>query len=149
MTWVLIPKPPVASAFTGSEMLSGIWIGSVVVQPIGSVKNPTPTEPTTMFAAPVALWLKTPEFESPTVPVIVPTGLSAPLIVTGKPSIVTVWWIGGMWRLAVSLPVVTSPSALSVAPLGTSSAMPDFASVDGALQLPRRAAGRSGRPSPA
>ena len=137
VTFVLTAKPPVASAFTGSLMLSGIWIGSIVVQPIGNVISPAPTEPTTMFAAPVALWLNTPEFESETKPVIVPTGVSAPLMVTGMPSRSPSGGSAGSCRLAVSLPVVTSPSAVSVARSELRSRS-RLGLGDRSLQMPRR-----------
>ena len=129
VTVVLIAKPPVTSAFTGSEMLNGSWIGSTVVQPIGTWKNPMPTEPTSSFAAPFALSLKTALLVRPTVPWIVPVGVRAPLTVIGMPSTEMVWLIGGIDRFAVSAPVVTSPWALSVAPFGTSTEMPLLASV--------------------
>src|ERR1700677_1456940 len=129
VTSVLIPKPPVASAFTGSVMLNGSSIGFSVVQPIGTVKIPTPTEPTTSFASPTALWLSTPPLVRPTVPWMVPVGVKAPLTVIGMPRREMVWSIGGIDRFAVSVPAVTSPSALSVEPLGTSTEMPLFFSV--------------------
>ena len=49
VTVVMNAKPPVTSSFTGSEMLNGSEIGLTVVQPIGTVKIPTPTEPTSSF----------------------------------------------------------------------------------------------------
>jgi hypothetical protein len=85
VTVVLNEKPPVTSSFTGSEMLNGSEIGSTVVQPIGTVKIPTPTEPTSSFAEPLALSLNTPLLVRLTVPWIVPVGVRAPLTVIGMP----------------------------------------------------------------
>src|SRR5271157_1986152 len=129
VTVVLNEKPPTTSWFTGSEMLNGSSIGLVVVQPIGTVKKPMPTEPTSSFAEPFALSLNTPLLVRPTLPWIVPVGVSAPLTVIGIPSTEIVWSIGGIDRVAVSAPEVTSPSALSVDPFGTSTEMPLLASV--------------------
>jgi hypothetical protein len=57
---------------------------------------------------------------------MVPTGVRAPSTVTGIPRTEIVRSIGGIERLAVSFPEVTSPSALSVDPARTSIEMPLF-----------------------
>src|SRR5271166_2910406 len=129
VTFVLKENPPTTRAFTCSEMLSGSWIGSTVVQPSGTVRSPTPTEPTSSFAEPLALSLKTPLLVRPTLPWIVPVGVRAPFTVTGISPIQIVWSIGGIDRVAVRAPEVTSPSAVNVEPLGTSTEIPLFASV--------------------
>ena len=72
------------------------------MQPIGTVSRPTPTEPTNSLADPLAFSLKTPLSVSPTVPWIVPVGVSAPLTVTGIRPMKIVWSIGGIESLAVS-----------------------------------------------